>query len=553
LQEKDWDSFVSLLFLGRRNADGFMPGFCAVAALFILVAVYRTYLTQWLTIRWRAWMTARLQHQWLSNHAYWRISLAAGTDRGFGTDNPDQRIAEDVRDFIDDSLALSLGLLSSVVTLFSFVTILWSLSGALSLWGISIPGYMVWVALLYAAFGSALTHAIGRPLAALRFRQQKTEADFRFSLARLRENVEGVALSGGEAEEQRVLGARFGAVAANWRAIMGRTKLLTFFTAGFDQAASVFPLVVASPRYFAGEIGLGSLTQTSGAFSQVENALTWFVHSYQSLAGWKATVDRLSAFRRAIDTATAQTGGVGVLPARGADYVLRNADLHLPDGTALTRGAGLVLRAGQSVLIAGRSGLGKSTLFRALAGIWPFGAGTVERPAGQTMFLPQRPYIPLGTLRHAIAYPSASDAYPDAELRGVLQSCGLGHLASRLDMEEPWAQRLSGGEQQRLAVARALLARPDWLFLDEATASLDGEAEAELYALLRDSLPATTIVSIAHRPPVAAFHARRVVLERDGDGPARLVDRPTVTLEPAASAFHAGAVPGSRSPQGSPG
>lgn len=557
LQEKDWDSFVALLFLGRRNAEGFLPGFCVVAVVFILVAVYRTYLTQWLTIRWRAWMTARLQHQWLSNHVYWRISLAAGTERGLGTDNPDQRIAEDVRDFIDDSLALSLGLLSAVVTLFSFVTILWSLSGALTLWGVTIPGYMVWVALLYAAFGSALTHVIGKPLAALRFRQQKTEADFRFSLARLRENVEGVALSGGEAEEQRALGVRFGAVTANWRAIMGRTKLLTFFTAGFDQAASVFPLVVAAPRYFAGQISFGALTQTSGAFSQVEGAMTWFVHSYQSLASWRATVDRLSAFQRAITSAAAGPDGIDVVAAPGADYALRHADLQLPDGTGLTQDAGLVLRAGQSVLIAGRSGLGKSTLFRALAGIWPFGSGTVERPVGATMFLPQRPYIPLGTLRQAVAYPAAPDAYPDAEVRETLESCGLGSMAARLDTEEPWAQRLSGGEQQRLAVARALLARPDWLFLDEATASLDSEAEAELYVLLRDRLPATTIVSIAHRPAVAAFHQRRVVLEREAGGFARLVDRPPATPEPvpepAAAAVRVGGPPGSLSPAGSPG
>jgi putative ATP-binding cassette transporter len=528
LQEKDWDSFVSLLFLGRRNADGFMPGFCAVAALFILVAVYRTYLTQWLTIGWREWMTGRLQGQWLTHHAYWRISLASFTKGGFGTDNPDQRIAEDVRDFIEDSLSLSLGLLSAVVTLFSFVTILWTLSGAFTLWGITVPGYMVWVALLYAAFGSALTHTIGKPLAALRFRQQKVEADFRFSLARLRENVEGIALSGGEAEEQRALKVRFAAVVSNWRSIMGRTKLLTFFTAGFDQAASVFPLVVASPRYFAGQVGLGALTQTSSAFSQVEGAMTWFVHSYQSLASWTATVDRLSAFERAIATATRQAGGPTMTPASQSDFVLRDTDLQLPDGTVLTKGAGLTLHAGESVLIAGRSGLGKSTLFRALAGIWPYGSGTVERPSGRSMFLPQRPYIPLGTLRQAIAYPASPDAYPDAELRETLDACGLGHLSARLDTEDAWSQRLSGGEQQRLAVARALLARPDWLFLDEATASLDSEGEAELYALLARRLDATTIVSIAHRPGVAAFHQRRVVLESRDGGPASFVDRPVV-------------------------
>ncbi|HEY0420991.1 MAG TPA: SbmA/BacA-like family transporter, partial [Acetobacteraceae bacterium] len=396
LQDKDWDSFIALLFAGKRMPDGYMPGFCAVAAAFVLVAVYRTYLTQWLTIRWRGWMTTRLQDDWLSNKAYWHISLSAAADRnGHGTDNPDQRIAEDVREFISDTLTLSLGLLSSVVTLFSFVAILWSLSGPLSVMGVSIPGYMVWVALVYAAVGSALTHWIGKPLAGLRFRQQRVEADFRFSLARLRENVEGVALYNGEAEERRTLGVRFAAVIANWRTIMTRTKLLTFFTAGYDQAAVVFPLVVASPRYFAGEIGLGGLTQTAGAFRQVEDALSWFVHSYQSLATWQATVERLTDFQRAIAAAHASGAGIVPVASAAADYALEDATIALPDGRGLLHKAGLVLRSGQSVLIAGRSGLGKSTLFRTLAGIWPFGRGQVLRPHGRTLFLPQRPYIPL--------------------------------------------------------------------------------------------------------------------------------------------------------------
>ncbi|MCW3477454.1 ABC transporter ATP-binding protein/permease, partial [Limobrevibacterium gyesilva] len=512
LQQKDWHSFIDLLLFYKRTESGIMPGFCGIAAVYILVAVYRTYLNQWLRIRWRRWLTERLMHEWLSDRAYWRMSLAADAGNGYGTDNPDQRIADDLRNFTTDTLSLSLGLLSSIVTLCSFVTILWTLSGPIELLGLTIPGYMVWVALLYAALGSALTHLVGRPLAALNFRQQRVEADFRFGLARMRENLEGIALYAGEAEERHTASQRFRAVIANFHQIMDRTKLVNGLVAGFDQVAVIFPIVVAAPRYFAGEIALGGLMQTTGSFRSVEGALAWFVHAYTSLADWRATVERLSAFSAAIAAARAASPGVQVVESAGPGYELRDVALHLPDGRPLLQGQDLAFAAGQSVAIGGRSGLGKSTLFRALAGIWPFGTGQVRRPAATSLFLPQRPYIPLGTLRRAVTYPGPIDAHPDEVVREALHAAGLGHLEARLDQEEPWAQRLSGGEQQRLAVARALLAAPDWLFLDEATASLDPDSEAEIYTLLRDRLPHTTIVSIAHRPTVAAFHARRIVL-----------------------------------------
>jgi vitamin B12/bleomycin/antimicrobial peptide transport system ATP-binding/permease protein len=526
LQDKDWDSFISLLLLYKRTPDGsIMPGFCLVAALYVTVAVFRIYLNQWLRIRWRRWLTERFLGEWLGGQAYWRISLTAGSADGYGTDNPDQRIADDLNEFTTETLSLSLGLLSSVVSLFSFVAILWGLSGPLTLLGFTIPGYMVWLALVYAAIGTALTHLIGRPLAALNFRQQRVEADFRFSLARLRENMEGIALLGGEAVEKQALSARFAAVMANWWQIMHRTKLLTSVTAGYGQISVIFPIIIAAPRYFAGQIPLGALTQTSSAFGHVEGSLSWFVNAYASLAGWRATVERLAAFDRAIGAARAMTSGVRLDDGRSDAYELDEVNVALPDGQELLEIRNLSLAKGEPLTIVGRSGLGKSTLFRAIAGIWPFGSGQVRRPQSATrMFLPQRPYIPLGTLRHALTYPSPASAHEDETIRTALREVGLGNFEPRLDVEEPWTQRLSGGEQQRLAFARALLAKPDWLFLDEATSNLDLEAEAELHALLKRRLPATTTVSISHRP--AAWQPRRLVFARGNSGPARLVEEP---------------------------
>jgi len=522
LQDKDWDSFINLLVFYKWNDQGFLPGFCSLAACFVLIAVYRTWFTQQLTIKWRHWMTLRLQSAWLGDRAYWHLSLrasAAGPTEGQPTDNPDQRIAEDVKGFIESTLLLTLGLISAVVTLASFVAILWGLSGMLEVWGIQIPGYMVWIALVYSIIGTWLAHLVGKPLAGLRFRQQKVEADFRFALARLRENVEGIALYRGEAQEATSLRTRFSALIDNWYQIMRKTKQLTSVTAVYDQTAVVFPLVIAAPRYFSGQITLGALTQTAGAFRQVEDSLSFFVHAYQELANWRATVDRLVSFQAAID-AVSRDGAGQLTTTRSPDpaWHASNLTLTLPDGRTLLHNADLTLTAGQSVLIAGRSGLGKSTIFRALAGIWPYGDGTIAAPAGTHMFLPQRPYIPLGTLRAAAAYPAVTTTIPDDVVRMTLTEVGLGHLLSRLDVEDSWSQRLSGGEQQRLAVARALLAKPDWLFLDEATSSLDPEAELELYGLLKSQLPNTTIVSIAHRQALAPLHDRRLTFSRDAAG-----------------------------------
>jgi putative ATP-binding cassette transporter len=533
LQDKDWATFLKLLFWYHTMPDGFpMPGFCGIAVLYIAIAVYRTYLRQWLQIRWRRWLTEHYLNRWLANRAYYRINLAAATaaaehrGSGLGTDNPDQRIADDLNSFVVDSLVLSLDLLSNIVSLFSFLGILWALSGAVTLMGFEIPGYMVWVALFYSIFGTWLTHLIGRPLAMLNFNQQRLEADFRFALVRLRENVEGIALYGGEKEEHGNLALRFAGVVQNWWAIMQRMKKLNGFVASFGQIANVFPIVVAAPRYFSGAMTLGGLFQTADAFSQVQGSLSWFVTAYSSLASWRATVERLTSFHHAIDAADAAVGeGPTLDAAADDDYRIEDMMLALPNGQPLLANASFELQRGRSVVISGRSGSGKSTLFRALAGIWPFGKGRVHRPvSGTALFLPQRPYIPLGTLRHAVTYPAPTMAFDDATVRDALRASGLGHLEPRLDDEDLWAQRLSGGEQQRVALARALLTKPDWLFMDEATASLDPEAEAELYATLRERLPKTTFVSISHRPAVTGLHERHLVFERLGDQPGRLAE-----------------------------
>ena len=551
VQERDWDSFIRLLTLGKTMPSGFfMPGFSAFAALAIVMVVVRVYIAQLLQIRWRRWLTTHYLDKWLSDRAYYRISLmqagniAAGDGSGRAstddrtipekiayTDNPDQRIAEDLRDFIGDALgggagvlSLSVDLLSNVVSLISFIAILWGLSNV-PVFGMLIPGYMVWIALVYSVIGTWLTHLVGRRLIPLNFRKQRVEADFRFALMRVRENTEGIALYGGEADEKAGLLARFTSLVRNWRALMKRMIYLNMLTAGYGQIATVLPYVIASPPYFAGKVQLGHLTQTANAFSQVQGSLSWFVDAYSTLASWRATVERLTTFGHAIENArSAKFEGVHPEAGGSDGYALHDATVALPDGTALLEHANIELASGTPILLTGRSGAGKSTLFRAFAGIWPFGGGGVRRPRGSSLFLPQRPYLPLGTLRHAVCYPADDTAFSDDEVRAALTDVGLASLNSRLDLEDNWTLRLSGGEQQRLALARALLAKPDWLFLDEATANLDPEAEAALYVVIRRRLPGTTLVSIAHRPADTAFHPRHFLLQRGQEGPGRLVE-----------------------------
>ncbi len=515
LQEKNWDAFLALLFWYRNTDSGFMPGFCEVALVYIVVAIYFTYLSQWLQIRWRRWMTGRFLDEWLADRAYYRIAMAQDPVQA-GTDNPDQRIAEDIRDFVDSTLTLGISFIANIATLASFVGILWGLSGTMDVFGVAIPGYMVWIAVAYAVIGTWLTHLVGRPLASLRFRQQRVEADFRYALVRFRENMEAVALYRGEQQENAGFKNRFEALAGNWWAIMQRVKLLSALTAGYEQVAHVFPIIVAAPLYFAGKMQLGGLTQTSGAFGRVQGALSWFVERYPDLANWRAIVDRLTTFDRAIQEARAQANnGFVIGPSADGALHLQGVTIALPNGTKLLDNADLTLTQGHSVVVTGRSGSGKSTLFRAIAGIWPFGEGRIAVPPN-AFFLPQLPYIPLGSLRHAVSYPHKAADFSHTEMAEALTQAGLPALADQLDVDENWAARLSGGEKQRIALARALLAKPSWIFLDEATASLDPDAEADLYRVLKARLPDATLVSIAHRPSVAALHETRLDLQRVG-------------------------------------
>jgi len=509
LQEKDWDGFVREMLV-----------FCALATVAVVLGVYQVYLNQWLQIRWRRWMTNQYLGEWIHDAIHYRMQL-----EGDAADNPDQRVSDDVKLFVERTLAIGVGLLSSIVSLASFVFILWGLSATapLMLFGAdySIPGYLVWGALIYAIFGTALTQWIGSPLVWLDFEQQRREADFRFNLVRVRENAEQIALLKGEPAERGHLLQRFAGVVANWYDIMSRTKRLTAFTQSYAQAAVVFPFALASPAYFADKIQLGTLLQTAEAFGKVQEALSFFVSVYRSMAEWRAVIARLDGFEQSIRRAeklAVDPAAIGARPAPGAEIGLRDLVVKLPNGTPLVSASGFTIRAGEHILVTGPSGAGKSTLFRAIAGIWPYGSGAINVPANATlMMLPQRPYLPIATLKAAIAYPSAENTYASEEIAGVLQEVGLPKLAARLDEEAHWNRMLSLGEQQRLGLARALLHAPQFLFLDEATASLDEPSEARLYRLIEQRLPDTTVVSIGHRSTLRAFHRRNLQLEPDGE------------------------------------
>lgn len=510
VQFNDWNKGFYDTF-EHKDRLGFyleLGRFAFLAVLFIVLAVYKQYLQQMLMIEWRAWLTDTYLQDWLDGQAYYRLQLL---DRG--TDNPDQRIADDLNGFVDLTLSLSLGLLSAIVTLVSFVGILWVISGPLEVGGVTIPGYMVWVALLYAIAGTWLTHLIGQPLIGMNFARQRVEADFRFALVRLRENSEGVALYRGEAGELAGFKARFADVIAKWWAIMQKQKQVTWFTAFYAQLAIIFPFVVSAPRYFSGAAPLGSIFQTASAFGQVQGALSWFIGAYPSFANWRATVERLTGFTQALARARAEADRLDGERLEGEDagLTLEHLVISLPQGRPLLGDTSLRLAPGESVFVTGPSGSGKSTLFRSIAGIWPYWQGRILLPKGaRLLFLPQKAYLPIGTLKNAIAYPAQADAVSDAEVTEALVAVGLGALQGDLARDENWGQVLSGGEQQRVAFARALINRPEWLFLDEASAALPEQAQAEMYSLMRERLPQTTLVSIGHRESLAQFHQRRL-------------------------------------------
>lgn len=501
--------------------------FCWIAAGYIAIAILKFYLTQLLQLRWRAWMTHSYLARWMADRTFYRLELARyGQQDGQTPDNPDQRIQEDMQLFTDYTMTLSMGLLNAVVTLVSFIGILWALSGVVSVpflgSSYTVPGSMVWIALAYCAAGTVITHFIGRPLIGLNFQQQRYEADFRHHLMRVREYSEAIALDRGERVEHGQLQLRFGSVLRNYLKLIGKQKNLVAFTASFGQASVIFAFIVQAPRFFSGAIQLGQLMQVNSAFGRVQDSLSWFVDNYDRVAVWRATADRLTSFEAAMRAHAGAASAVERAPSGGGEG-LRADDLTvaLPGGASLIQNAALMVKPGDSVLLQGPSGSGKSTLFRAFAGIWPFARGRVSMPEN-AMFIPQRPYVPDGRLRDALAYPQPASEYSDAQLKQALEDALLPDLAARLDDSDAWTQKLSGGEQQRLAIARVLLKKPAWLFADEATSALDAQAEETLYKRLAEGVRAAggAMVSIAHRASAAAFHDKRWTLVPQPEGAA---------------------------------
>ena len=508
--------------LQNYDAAGFAAAiwqFCLLAGIFLLVAGAMIYLQMFLKIRWRRWMTEQYVQRWLSNRTYYRLSLF-----GDKSDNPDQRISEDINLFIDRSLDLALGLLVAVTTLVSFLVILWQLSGqhTFQIAGVPvvIPGYMVWMALIYSGAGTWITTIIGRPLIRIEFLQQRYEADFRFSLMQLRENAESIAFYGGETGEQRRFMAGFRWIVSNYRQMMCFDMLLEFFRSGYNISAAVFAIVVAAPRFFARRIQIGELMQVANAYGQVHGSLSYIINSFTVIAEWRAVASRLTEFIAVMDDVDARVAAVNrlsVVSGDGGHLQLAGIRVALPDARILISGLDLDLAAGDSLLITGPSGVGKSTLLRTLAGLWPFSAGLIAGPqTDETLFVPQRPYMPMLPLRDVLCYPGRVGVpVTDAHIVDVMSACRLGHLEPRLDEVSNWGRILSGGEQQRVAFVRILLQRPRWLFMDEATASLDPETEAALLSLLRERLPETTIISVGHRAALARYHRKHLRL----DGP----------------------------------
>ncbi|KND54677.1 ABC transporter, fused ATPase and inner membrane subunit [Candidatus Paraburkholderia kirkii] len=506
LQNKNVRDFPHLLLI-----------FTGLAFAYILLAVYGQYLRQMLAFRWRQWLTNRFLEQWLGDKAFYRI------ERDRLTDNPDQRISDDLQSFATTTLSLSLDLLSTLVTLVTFITILWTIAGALTLTPIVIPGYMVWAAALYAIAGSLIIQKVGHPLVSINYQQQKVEADFRFGLIRVRENAEQIAFYDGISTETTNAKTIFQRIRDNWWMIMKYTKRMTFVLSFYGQIAIIFPIMVAAPRYFAGAFSFGVLMQISSAFGTVSNSFSWFINSYSTLVEWRATVNRLREFKRVMrsthireETSPAtERGGINLHYTSTPALTTNGLMLARPNGTPLSRVADVSIEPGSRWLVVGPSGSGKSTLMRALAGLWPFGDGTIDAPVdAKMMFIPQMSYLPIGTLRAALSYPSPGGTFSDEESREVLRLCNLEGYVDRLDESAHWARSLSPGEQQRLAAARVLLHKPDFVFLDEATSALDTENELHIYNTLVERLQKAAILSVAHRESVAMFHDYKIEIER---------------------------------------
>lgn len=490
--------------------------FTVLAFIHIAFAVYAIYLRQMLQLKWRTWMTEKYLDRWMQGQVYYRMQV-----EGDNADNPDQRISEDINQFVSLTLQLALGFLKQVAMLGAFILILWNLSGVLTVpvgsQEFTIYGYMVWISIMYALAGTLLTHKVGKKLIGLNYDQQRYEADFRFSMMRVRENSESIAFYRGEVPEQKVFSGRFQGVIQNYWSLMRREKSLTWFTSSYSQLAIIMPILMAAPRYFSGGIQLGGLMQTSSAFGNVQDSLSFFVSSYSSIAQWTAVVKRLTSFAEHMETA--ENVKEELVLSAGEQFSVEGFSIDLPKEkqVGIVQNLELVVNRGEHLLVTGPSGAGKSTFLRSAAQIWPYCQGRLFFPAGELqMFLPQKPYLPLGRLKKAICYPDVEELYSDEQILDVLEKCRLSNLGQSLEQEEDWSRVLSLGEQQRLAFARVLLAKPQWLFLDESSSAMDEELEAYMYRLLQTELPETAIISVGHRSSLFAYHQRKLHLAGDG-------------------------------------
>jgi vitamin B12/bleomycin/antimicrobial peptide transport system ATP-binding/permease protein len=515
LQQKNGSSFSEEVVL-----------FFIIAGFWIAAQVVEYVITQYLLIRWRRWMTNHFSQRWLNNSTHYQIQFY-----GDKADNPDQRIAEDIRIFVKETTEMTIDLFTKLLSLAAFVQVLWGLSAAFKYQfnGFSldsVPGYLVWVALFYAVCVTFITHWIGRPLIKLNFNKEKTEAGFRFSLARIREYGEQIALLKGDKAETQNLNKKYTQVVdATWK-LVERDKNLKLFTFSVDQLVSILPYILLAPAYFSGATDFGNFSSTSDAFARVQNGFSVFISLYSRFAIYKAALNRITGFDAAmLDSIHKTQNRSNQLTNTSQNAIsIQKVELKVPTGTTIVRINALTLNSNQRILFTGPSGSGKSTLFRAIAGIWPYWQGYINLAQNkQIMLLPQRPYVPIGTLRSAVTYPALIDAFDDDAIIAALKQVQLPHLIGLLDTDDQWAQRLSGGEQQRLAIARALLAKPDWLFLDEATASLDEQLELKMYQAIQEHLPTTAIVSIGHRSTLIALHDR-VINMRAIEGELRIFE-----------------------------
>jgi len=502
----------------------------------VCVAVAQIYAKMTMQRRWRSWLTHHLLDRWLRNGRYYQLHLVTGDHR-----NPEYRIADDVRLATESPVDFAVGLSTAVLSAMMFIAVLWTIGGSLSVQvgdvTITIPGFLVVAAVVYAVFASGFMTLIGRRFVTVAEQKNQAEAEYRYTLTRLSENGESIAVLGGEEEERAGVDQSLGNVLSRWRDICMQTMRTTTIAQTSSFIAPVLPILLSAPKYLGGAMTLGEVMQAASAFTIVQHAFNWLVDNYPRLSDWTASARRVSSMMVSLDALERAEGGEGVEriergETEGAALRLHDLSVTLDNGTAVVKDAEVVIDPGERVLIAGDSGTGKSTLVRAISGLWPWGRGEVQVGRGQRMLLmPQRAYVPIGNLRRAVTYPESPDSATDEDIRRVLKLVGLGHLSDRLDEEAAWDRTLSGGEKQRLAFARIFLHQPDIVVLDEATSALDPNSQDTLMALLTKELSALTIVSVGHRPELEAFHSRKIVLERRRGG-AKFVTDIALTPKP---------------------